>query len=110
MAFCWLETVDRGLTGVQLGFSTTRTVFASGGGSHSQQHHASPSNHRWSEPHTGQGVSRLTVASAFRLVLSAQEHSLADLRGMLPHEAQYRFDPDPETPKAQITARLDSFD
>ena len=52
----------------------------------------------------------MTDGLGFAFVPPAQEHSLADLRGLLPHEAQYRFDPDPEALAARITTRLDSFD
>jgi HD-like signal output (HDOD) protein len=52
----------------------------------------------------------MTDTLGFAFVPPAQEHSLADLRGLLPREAQYRFDPDPEALMARITTRLDSFD
>jgi HD-like signal output (HDOD) protein len=52
----------------------------------------------------------MTDSLGFAFVPPAQEHSLADLRGLLPREAQYRFDPDPEAFTARITTRLDSFD
>ena len=52
----------------------------------------------------------MTDTLGFAFVPPAQEHSLADLRGLLPREAQYRFDPDPEALTARITTRLDSFD
>ena len=46
----------------------------------------------------------------FAFVPPAREDSLSDLRSLLPHQAQYRFDPDPEALTARITSRLDSFD
>jgi HD-like signal output (HDOD) protein len=52
----------------------------------------------------------MTDCLGFAFVPPAETRTLADLRGMLPHEAQYRFDPEPETLAARITARLDSFD
>jgi HD-like signal output (HDOD) protein len=57
---------------------------------------------------------RLSVMMAdsigFAFVPPAKPYTLAELRGMLPHEAQYRFDPEPAAFVARITARLDSFD
>jgi HD-like signal output (HDOD) protein len=52
----------------------------------------------------------MTDCLGFAFVPPTEGHTLADLRGMLPHEAQYRFDPEPEALTARITARLDSFD
>lgn len=52
----------------------------------------------------------MTDCLGFAFVPPAERRTLADLRGMLPHEAQYRFDPEPEALTARITARLDSFD
>ena len=52
----------------------------------------------------------MTDTMGFAFVSPAREYTLADLRGMLPREAQYRFDPEPEAFVARITARLNSFD
>jgi HD-like signal output (HDOD) protein len=52
----------------------------------------------------------MTDCLGFGFVPSGQSRTLADLRAMLPREAQYRFDPEPEALAARITARLDSFD
>jgi HD-like signal output (HDOD) protein len=53
---------------------------------------------------------RMADCIGFAFVPPAKPSSLAELRGMLPHEAQYRFDPEPAAFLARITARLDSFD
>jgi putative nucleotidyltransferase with HDIG domain len=37
-------------------------------------------------------------------------YTLREIRGFLPHSAQYRFDPDPDGLKRRITDRLDTFD
>jgi HD-like signal output (HDOD) protein len=52
----------------------------------------------------------MTDCLGFAFVPPAEPRTLADLRAMLPREAQYRFDPEPEALAARITARLDSFD
>ncbi|HLI86473.1 MAG TPA: hypothetical protein VKV17_21365, partial [Bryobacteraceae bacterium] len=52
----------------------------------------------------------MTDSLGFGFVPAVQTRTLADLRGLLPHEAQYRFDPEPEALTARITAKLDSFD
>ena len=52
----------------------------------------------------------MTDCLGFGFVPPDQSRTLADLRAMLPREAQYRFDPEPEALAARITARLDSFD
>ena len=39
-----------------------------------------------------------------------REYSLQEIRAMLPHAAQYRFDPDPVTFQARIAGKLDAFD
>jgi HD-like signal output (HDOD) protein len=53
---------------------------------------------------------KMTDSIGFSFVPPAQAQTLAELRGKLPHEAQYRFDPEPTAFAARITARLDSFD
>jgi HD-like signal output (HDOD) protein len=59
-------------------------------------------------------LARLAILMAdclgFAFVPPAKEPTLVELRGMLPREAQYRFDPEPEAFVARISARLDSFD
>jgi len=52
----------------------------------------------------------MTDSLGFAFIPPAQDRSLAELRSLLPHQAQYRFDPDPEALAARITTRLDSFD
>lgn len=52
----------------------------------------------------------MTDSIGFAFVPPSKPYTLAELRGMLPHEAQYRFDPEPAAFVARITARLDSFD
>jgi HD-like signal output (HDOD) protein len=52
----------------------------------------------------------MTDALGFAFVPPAEPRTLADLRALLPHEAQYRFDPEPQALMARITAKLDSFD
>jgi HD-like signal output (HDOD) protein len=52
----------------------------------------------------------MTDSLGFAFIPPAEEHSMGEIRSLLPHEAQYRFDPDPEALAARIIARLDSFD
>jgi HD-like signal output (HDOD) protein len=52
----------------------------------------------------------MTDCLGFGFVPAVQTRTLGELRGLLPHEAQYRFDPEPEALTARITAKLDSFD
>jgi hypothetical protein len=52
----------------------------------------------------------MTDRLGFALVPPAQEHSLAEFPSLLPHQAQYRFDPDRQALAARMTTRLDSFD
>ena len=73
-------------------------------------HHAAPRQGVFETADLVRVAVLMTDALGFAFVPPAQEHSLADLRGMLPREAQYRFDPELEALTARITARLDSFD
>jgi len=52
----------------------------------------------------------LTGVLGFDVSLPARQYSLQEIRALLPHAAQYRFDPDPVTMKARIAAKLDAFD
>jgi HD-like signal output (HDOD) protein len=52
----------------------------------------------------------MTDALGYAFIPSETPANFGDLRKLLPREAQYRFNPDPETLAARITARLDSFD
>ena len=52
----------------------------------------------------------LTGVLGFDVTLPARQYSLQEIRALLPHAAQYRFDPDPVTMKARIAAKLDAFD
>jgi len=52
----------------------------------------------------------LTDALGFDVVPPSQTHTLADIRSMLPHAAQYRFDPDQDALVAKLTSKLDAFD
>jgi HD-like signal output (HDOD) protein len=52
----------------------------------------------------------LAESLGFDVVPPANNYDLADIRALLPHSAQYRFDPDPSVMLARITDRLDAFD
>jgi hypothetical protein len=52
----------------------------------------------------------LTDALGFDVVTPAHPYTVCDIRALLPHTAQYRFDPDPVQMTARITGRLDAFD
>ena len=52
----------------------------------------------------------LTDALGFDVVTPAHPYTMCDIRALLPHTAQYRFDPDPVQMTARITGRLDAFD
>jgi hypothetical protein len=46
----------------------------------------------------------LTDSLGFAFVPPAQEHSLSEFQSLLPHQAQYCFDPDPQALAARITS------
>ncbi|HUB34781.1 MAG TPA: HDOD domain-containing protein [Bryobacteraceae bacterium] len=52
------------------------------------------------------------LADCFGFDVLPPEHSytLSEIRTLLPHSAQYRFDPDEKTFKARITDKLNAFD
>ena len=52
----------------------------------------------------------LTDALGFDVVTPAHPYTVCDIRALLPHTAQYRFDPDSVQMTARITGRLDAFD
>jgi putative nucleotidyltransferase with HDIG domain len=52
----------------------------------------------------------LTDNLGFDVTPPRQAHSLAEIRALLPHAAQYRFDPDPVPMKSRISLKLDAFD
>ena len=52
----------------------------------------------------------LTEALGFDLAPPIQPCTLAEIRSLLPHSAQYRFDPDLKVLKARIGSKLDAFD
>ena len=61
-----------------------------------------------------QNLVQLGVALAdslgFDVIPAEHPYTLQEIRGLLPHSAQYRFDPDAAGLKARISERLDSFD
>jgi HD-like signal output (HDOD) protein len=73
-------------------------------------HHAPPG----SEPFDLEGLVRvgvlLTDSLGFDVAPPARTYKLGELRAMLPHAAQYRFNPDEETLQARIREKLDAFD
>ncbi|MGD0498871.1 MAG: HDOD domain-containing protein [Bryobacteraceae bacterium] len=52
----------------------------------------------------------LTETLGFDIAPPAQPRTLVEIRSLLPHAAQYRFDPDPKALQARITSRLEAFD
>jgi HD-like signal output (HDOD) protein len=52
----------------------------------------------------------LTNTLGFDITPARPPHSMQQVRGMLPHVAQYRFDPEPVAMKARINAKLDAYD
>ena len=52
----------------------------------------------------------LTGVLGFDVTPPEKPHTMQEIRAMLPHAAQYRFDPDPVTMKARISDKLDAFD
>lgn len=52
----------------------------------------------------------LADSLGFDVIAPARTFNLAEFRAMLPRPAQFRFDPDPELFKTQITEQLDAFD
>jgi hypothetical protein len=52
----------------------------------------------------------MTDSLGFDVVPQATPYSVDDIRKLLPHAAQYRFDPDAAVMLARITGRLDAFD
>lgn len=52
----------------------------------------------------------LTATLGFDIEPPPHVYTMQEIRAMLPHAAQYRFDPDPVTMKARIADKLDAFD
>jgi HD-like signal output (HDOD) protein len=52
----------------------------------------------------------LTGILGFDVTVPQRAYTLQEIRALLPHAAQYRFDPDPVTMKARIADKLDAFD
>jgi HD-like signal output (HDOD) protein len=52
----------------------------------------------------------LTGVLGFDVAAPPREYTMGEIRALLPHAAQYRFNPDPVTMKARITSKLDAFD
>lgn len=52
----------------------------------------------------------LTATLGFDVAPASRVFTMQEIRAMLPHAAQYRFDPDPVTMKARIADKLDAFD
>jgi HD-like signal output (HDOD) protein len=52
----------------------------------------------------------LADSLGFDVIEPARVFTLAEIRAMLPHPAQFRFDPEPEIFKTRITEQLDAFD
>ncbi len=52
----------------------------------------------------------LTDNLGFDVLPPERPYTLQEIRTLLPHSAQYRFDPDERTFKARVTARLNTFD
>jgi len=46
----------------------------------------------------------------FDVAPTARTPTLPEIRALLPHAAQYRFDPDPVTMKSRISYKLEAFD
>ena len=73
-------------------------------------HHHPPHDNKFELVDLVRVAIMMTDTLGFAFVPPAKESTLAELRGLLPKEAQYRFDPEPEVLMARLTARLDSFD
>jgi HD-like signal output (HDOD) protein len=52
----------------------------------------------------------LTDSLGFDVTPPEHPYTLREIRGFLPHAAQYRFDPEPDRLKERITDRLNAFD
>ena len=52
----------------------------------------------------------LTGVLGFDVAAPERAYTLPEIRALLPHAAQYRFDPDPVTMRARIADKLDAFD
>jgi HD-like signal output (HDOD) protein len=52
----------------------------------------------------------MTDSLGFDVAPPTHSYTLQEIRGFLPHTAQYRFDPDPATMRARIADKLDAFD
>lgn len=74
--------------------------------------------HHHDPPHPGQSevadLVRLSVLLAdslgFDVVSPRRTYAMDEIRALLPHPAQYRFNADPDELKARITERLDAYD
>lgn len=52
----------------------------------------------------------LTDNLGFDVTPPSRAYTLPEIRSLLPHAAQYRFDPDPTAMKSRISSKLDAFD
>lgn len=52
----------------------------------------------------------MTDVLGFDVMPPSHSYTLPEIRALLPHAAQYRFDPDPSAMKARIASKLEAFD
>ncbi len=73
-------------------------------------HHDAPSSGAFGLQDLVRVAVLTTDGLGFDVAPPAHAHTLAEIRGLLPRAAQYRFDPDPQAMRARITDKLDAFD
>jgi len=73
-------------------------------------HHGLPSTENFELLDLVRVAVLLTDSLGFDVEPPSHPYTLAEIRAFLPHAAQYRFDPDPDTMKSRIADKLDAFD
>ncbi|HUP04583.1 MAG TPA: HDOD domain-containing protein [Bryobacteraceae bacterium] len=73
-------------------------------------HHAPPSSGDFELVDVVRVAVLVADSLGFDVAPPSDAHSLPEIRAMLPHAAQYRFDPDPAALRARIADKLDAFD
>ncbi|SPE42216.1 putative Metal dependent phosphohydrolase [Candidatus Sulfopaludibacter sp. SbA3] len=73
-------------------------------------HHNRPDAPGFDLEKMGQVGVLLTGVLGFDVTPPQRVYTLQEIRALLPHAAQYRFDPDPVTMQARIADKLDAFD
>jgi HD-like signal output (HDOD) protein len=74
------------------------------------EHHNAPNSSGFDFQDLVRVAVLVTDNLGFDVTPPGQPRTLQEIRSLLPHAAQYRFDPDQKTMQARITYKLDAFD